>query len=106
MKTSTAYLTMLCCYVYYVDDYGNPMAWNGFGGFAANLAGLPYVSCPLHNQDTILNVPTTPDGSLDNWNNGVIYPDDGSYDFGSGGTIGGGGDNIYGDYSGNGDVYF
>jgi len=94
-------------YVYYVDDYGNPMAWNGFGGFAANLAGLPYVSCPLHNQDTILNVPTTPDGSLDNWNNGgVIYPDDGSYDFGSGGTIGGGGGNIYGDYSGNGDVYF
>lgn len=98
-------------YVYYVDNYGNALAWYGFSGYANNLTGQPYISCPLHNQDTIINFPTTPDDGFDNWDNGnIIYPDNGSgdtgLDFGNGGYDFGGGGNSYGDYSGNGDVFF
>ena len=97
-------------YVYFVDNYGNPLTWMGFSGFATNLAGTPYISCPLHNQDTIINMPTTPEGGIDDGNGNIIYPDNGngdtSYDFGNGGYDFSNGDNAYGDYSGNGDVYF
>ena len=94
-------------YVYFVDSYGNPLAWNGFSGFANNLAGTPYITCPLHNQDTIINMPTDPTNP-DEWGNGdVIYPDDSNngFNFGNSGNDYSGG-NSYGDYNGNGDVFF
>ena len=90
-----------------MDSYGNPLAWNGFSGFANNLAGTPYITCPLHNQDTIINMPTDPTNP-DEWGNGdVIYPDDSNngFNFGNSGNDYSGG-NSYGDYNGNGDVFF
>ena len=95
-------------YVYYVDSYGNPMVWTGFSGYANNTTGTPYLTCPLHNQDTIQNYPTEPDYSFGDGSGNIIYPDDdNSFDFGGGfGDSGSGTGDIYGDYSGNGDVFF
>ena len=95
-------------YVYYVDNYGNPIPWTGFSGYANNLTGMPYLTCPLHNEETIMNIPTEPEYSFGDGSGNIIYPDDdNSFDFGGnyGDSNGGTGD-IYGDYSGNGDVFF
>ena len=95
-------------YVYYVDNYGNPIPWTGFSGYANNLTGMPYLTCPLHNEETIMNIPTEPEYSFGDGSGNIIYPDDdNSFDFGGnyGDSNGGTGD-ISGDYSGNGDVFF
>ncbi|MGM9604569.1 MAG: transglycosylase domain-containing protein [Faecousia sp.] len=103
-------------YVYYVDSYGNPLVWTGFSGYANNTEGTPYLCCPLHNQDTILNYPPDLDYGFEDGSSNIIYPDDNNdfnFDFGNNGGFdngynGGitGGDQFYGDYSGNGDVFF
>ena len=102
-------------YVYYVDSYGNPLVWTGFSGYANNAEGTPYLCCPLHNQDTWQNYLPGPDYGYEDGSGNVIYPDDTpGFDFGNnGGTDNGnygdntdGSDNVYGDYSGNGDVFF
>lgn len=96
-------------YVYYTDNYGNPITWTGFSGFATNLVGTPYLTCQIHTRDSIFNLPTTPEDGLLDWGDGsVIYPDDNSgYDYGFGnGNDYTGGDSFYGDYFGNGDVFF
>lgn len=101
-------------YVYYQDEYGNPLVWTGFGGYTNNMTGMPYQTCPLHTQDYLQNYqPTNPDfGFGDGGGGNIIYPDDnGGFDDNFGGNNGGfgditGGDNVYGDYSGNGDVFF
>lgn len=101
-------------YVYYQDEYGNPLVWTGFGGYTNNMTGMPYQTCPLHTQDYLQNYqPTNPDfGFGDNNGGNIIYPDDnGGFGDNFGGNNGGfgditGGDNVYGDYSGNGDVFF
>lgn len=101
-------------YVYYVDSYGNPLVWTGFSGYANNTAGTPYLTCPLHNQETIQNMPPNPDIGYEDGSGNILYPDDNN-DFivdngnGSNGIFGDytdGSDNLYGDYSGNGDVFF
>ena len=101
-------------YVYYVDNYGNPLVWTGFSGYANNTEGTPYLTCPLHNQETIQNIPPEYGFGYEDGSGNVIYPDDNN-DFifdngnGSNGITGGntdGSDNLYGDYSGNGDVFF
>lgn len=101
-------------YVYYVDSYGNPLVWTGFSGYANNTAGTPYLTCPLHNQETIQNMPPNLDIGYEDGSGNILYPDDNN-DFivdngnGSNGISGDytdGSDNLYGDYSGNGDVFF
>lgn len=96
-------------YVYSVDGYGLDQPWYGFNGTATNMTGAPYIMCPLHSQDSIMN----------NWQNGVpgydefggdyIYPNDYG-NTGNNNFYGGTGDtntnNYYGEYSGNGDVLF
>lgn len=101
-------------YVYYQDEYGNPLVWTGFGGYSISMTGMPYLTCPLHTQDYLQNYqPTNPDfGFGDGGGGNIIYPDDnGGFGDNFGGNNGGfgditGGDNVYGDYSGNGDVFF
>ena len=99
-------------YVYYVDEYGNPLVWTGFSGYANNTAGTPYLTCQLHTQENFQNILPNPDFGFEDGSGNIIYPDDdNSFDFGydygpnNGGIIQGG-DNYYGDYSGNGDVFF
>ena len=94
-------------YVYYVDYYGNALAWYGFNGTASNTAGLPYLSCPLHTQEYFQNY--LPDQGFgdqfgDQFGGEYIYPDD--FDYNYGGNNGDTTNNYYGDYSGNGDVWF
>ena len=97
-------------YVYYVDYYGNPQVWTGFSGYAMNTDGSPYISCPLHNQETLQNYqPTNPGFGFEDGSGNIVYPDNGDLgiDFGNGGTITDDSSNqYYGDYSGNGDVFF
>ena len=101
-------------YVYYVDSYGNPLVWTGFSGYANNTAGTPYLTCPLHNQESFQNFQPGPDYGFEDGSGNIIYPDDNNdfiYDFGNGtggiyGDYTDGSDNLYGDYSGNGDVFF
>ena len=81
-------------YVYFVDNYGNPLAWSGFNGFANNLTMSPYLTCPLHTQDTIFNFPTQPGDDLLGGDNGnIIYPGgttDGTGSIGGDGIFNGG----------------
>ena len=94
-------------YVYYVDNYGNPLSWFGFNGTANNSSGSPYLSCPLHTQEYFQNyLPNQGFGDQygDQFGGDYIYPDD--FDYNYGGNYGGTTDNYYGDYSGNGDVWF
>ena len=81
-------------YVYFVDNYGNPLAWSGFNGFANNLTMSPYLTCPLHTQDTIFNFPTQPGDDLLGGDNGnIIYPNgttDGTGSIGGDGIFNGG----------------
>lgn len=101
-------------YVYYVDNYGNPLVWTGFSGYANNMAGTPYLTCPLHNQETIQNIPPDYGFGYEDGSGNIIYPDDNNdfiFDNGNGsngiyGDYTDGSDNFYGDYSGNGDVFF
>ena len=101
-------------YVYYVDNYGNPLVWTGFSGYANNTAGTPYLTCPLHNQETIQNIPPDYGFGYEDGSGNIIYPDDNNdfiFDNGNGsngiyGDYTDGSDNFYGDYSGNGDVFF
>lgn len=96
-------------YVYSVDNYGNPLPWNGFSGYGGNTTGMPYLPCPVHTMDAYMNfTPDMNNGFGDGYYGGdYLYPDD--YNFGYGGDQGGyqgGYGNYYGDYSGNGDVWF
>ena len=99
-------------YVYYVDEYGNPLVWTGFSGYAVNTAGTPYLTCQLHTMENFQNFPFTPDYGFEDGSGNIIYPDDDNIfgpNYGTGDGIFGdisGGDNYYGDYSGNGDVFF
>ncbi len=103
-------------YVYFVDNYGNPLSWSGFGGYSMNMTGSPYLTCPLHTQEYFQSyLPGQNFGNGDQFGGDYLYPDDPnggmnggggtgndfSYDF-NGGSAG----NYFGEYSGDGNVYF
>ena len=74
-------------YVYYIDDNGNPLPWNGFRNDAGNDADTPYIVCPIHNQQAFENLDNTggnPDGE-DNWG-GSNFGGDMGGDLGSNGN--------------------
>ena len=76
-------------YVYYIDDDGNPLPWNGFRNDANNDADTPYIVCPIHNQQAFENMDHTGDNQdgEDNWG-GSNFGGDMGGDFGNNGNNG------------------
>ena len=41
-------------YVYYVDEDGNELGWTGFGGNYEAEGGMPYLTCSVHDKDSMV----------------------------------------------------
>ena len=75
-------------YVYYIDNDGNPLPWNGFHNDAGNDADTPYIVCPIHNQQAFENMDHTGDNQdgEDNWGGSNFGGGNMGGDFGNNGN--------------------